>query len=200
VNGRRAARIAEARCQQQQFQQQPVDVGEFVEAVRRSGPARPRPVRAAAVVVVLVVGAASGCASSSAEPAAPSEPSAPVMTAEDRFWSDLTAEVVFSPDSRARMVDTGRWVCEALDVEDVLFDGAVGAWNAWLDGEMPREAVEHFWSTSVAHFCPGRAETFAEVQRVARMLGAVDTDGDGDTGHTGRRVPPSVSVSPSPAR
>ena len=100
------------------------------------------------------------------------------VSAEDHAWAALNAQATVDASKRDELIKTLWWMCDTLDVEDVLMDGSTAAYNGWIDTDEPNTFV---WDVAVENLCPDRAEALAEVRRIAKEVGPVDTDGDGDS-------------------
>jgi|GEM_PF-4666737 len=103
--------------------------------------------------------------------------SAPEVAPEEEFLLALEAknEGLNPNTDRDEIVETGQWVCDTLDVDHVLMDGAVAAWNVWRN-DMGDFDADVFWSTAVDHLCPAMAENYQQTRETAEAIGPVDTD------------------------
>lgn len=102
----------------------------------------------------------------------PPQEQVPEVSAEDSFiegiGNDLDRDTTGSdPDVISTLVDQGEYVCDTLDVEDLLIDGAVAVYRVYMDGDDGSSAI--LWDNAVEHLCPDMDDNYAAVQELADL-------------------------------
>lgn len=110
---------------------------------------------------------------------APDESPSPTtwtMSADDEAKAEFTQGLArdlgmdIPASQRDVFLDQGTYVCEELNVDDVLADGAVAVYNVYFKDDKEGTSGP-LWDNAVRHLCPEMTDNYEAVQELADAIG-----------------------------